>query len=226
MCRARWTVSEVARKNDTGRVAGKSTDELERWVDRRTVAGPDEPDSSMITWSTALQIVASAAAILAVVVALIRLNGLRSLSKMSSFDFVVTIAVGSIIASTVLSDSVSPLEGMLGVVALLFSQRLLARARVSANASVLVDNTPVVLMVGERMLDDTLARVRVTRDDIRGKLREANVIELSEVHVVVLESTGDISVLHGSGDKTLDGRLLEGVKGGDEALRELGGGAT
>jgi len=180
----------------------------------------------MITWSTALQIVASAAAILAVVVALIRLNGLRSLSKMSSFDFVVTIAVGSIIASTVLSDSVSPLEGMLGVVALLFSQRLLARARVSANASVLVDNTPVVLMVGERMLDDTLARVRVTRDDIRGKLREANVIELSEVHVVVLESTGDISVLHGSGDKTLDGRLLEGVKGGDEALRELGGGAT
>ena len=219
-------MSEVARKNDTGRVAGKSTDELERWVDRRTVAGPDEPDSSMITWSTALQIVASAAAILAVVVALIRLNGLRSLSKMSSFDFVVTIAVGSIIASTVLSDSVSPLEGMLGVVALLFSQRLLARARVSANASVLVDNTPVVLMVGERMLDDTLARVRVTRDDIRGKLREANVIELSEVHVVVLESTGDISVLHGSGDKTLDGRLLEGVKGGDEALRELGGGAT
>ena len=174
------------------------------------------------TWGGALQIALSAAGILVAVVALIRLNGLRSLSKMSSFDFAVTVAVGSMVASTLLSDSVSLLDGVVGVGALLLSQRLLARARVSAGASALVDNSPIILMVGERMVDEALARVRVTRDDLRGKLREANVIDLSEVHVVVFEATGDISVLHGSDGKALDARLLDGVEGGEEALRELG----
>lgn len=170
------------------------------------------------TWSDFWHITLSAAGILAAVVVMIRLNGLRSLSKMSSFDFAVTVAVGSIVATTLLSDSASLLDGAIGVAALLLSQRLVSYARVHANASILVDNQPIVLMVGEQMIDDALKRTRVTRDDIRGKLREANVIELSEVYAVVLESTGDISVLHGSEGKPLDARLLEGVANADYAI--------
>ena len=176
------------------------------------------------SWSDALRIVVSALGVLVAVVALIRLNGLRSLSKMSSFDFAVTVAVGSIVASTLLSATVALADGAIGIAALLLGQRLIARARASAGASALVDNTPVVLMVGERLLDEALARTRVTRDDVYGKLREANVIELSEVHAVVLESTGDISVLHGSDGKRLDARLLEGVDGA-EAVIGSGAGA-
>lgn len=163
------------------------------------------------SWSNIWQITFSAAGILAAVVILIRLNGLRSLSKMSSFDFAVTVAVGSIVATTLLSDSSSLLDGAIGVAALLLSQHLVSYARIHIGASALVDNQPIVLMAGDKMLEDALRRTRVTPDDVRGKLREANVIDLSEVYAVVLESTGDISVLHGSGDKPLDTRLLEGV---------------
>ncbi len=167
------------------------------------------------TWGGALQIAVSAAGILAVVVLLIRLNGLRSLSKMSSFDFAVTVAVGSIVASTLLSDTTSLLDGAIGAAALLLTQRVISYARVNVGASALVDNQPVVLMAGEHMRDDVLQRTRVTRDDILGKLREANVIDLSEVYAVVLESTGDISVLHGNDGKALDARLLKDVKGSE-----------
>ena len=167
------------------------------------------------TWSDAIHITVSAVGILATVVVLIRLNGLRSLSKMSSFDFAVTVAVGSIVASTLLSDSASLFDGAIGVAALLLTQRIVSYARVHAGASALVDNQPVLLMVGENMLDDALQRTRVTRDDIRGKLREANVTDLSEVYAVVLESTGDISVLHGKEGKILDARLMEDVKGSE-----------
>ena len=45
------------------------------------------------------------------------------------------------------------------------------------------------------------------------KLREANVFELSEVKAVVLETTGDISVLHSDSKKKIEDCLLEGVKG-------------
>jgi len=170
------------------------------------------------TWSDFWQITLSAMGILAAVVLLIRLNGLRSLSKMSSFDFAVTVAVGSIVATTLMSDSASLFDGAIGVAALLLSQRLVSMARVHFNASAVVDNQAIVLMVGETMLDDALVRTRVTRDDIRGKLREANVIDLSEVHAVVLESTGDISVLHGSDGKKLDARLLEGVANAEHVV--------
>ena len=99
-------------------------------------------------------------------------------------------------------------------------QRLVAVARKRANAS-FVDNRPAILMIGENMLDDVLTRTRVTADDVRGKLREANVIDLSEVHLVVLEATGDVSVLHGSDGVPLDARLVEGVEGANDALARL-----
>jgi hypothetical protein len=75
----------------------------------------------------------------------------------------------------------------------------------------LIDNTPTVLMVGQQMLDDHLRATRVTRGDVRAKLREANVLRYDQVHAVVLEKTGDISVLHGDGP--LDSDLLRDVRG-------------
>ena len=45
---------------------------------------------------------------------LTRIGGKRSFSKMSSFDFAITVASGAIIATTVLSKSVSLWDGIVG----------------------------------------------------------------------------------------------------------------
>ena len=58
-------------------------------------------------------------------------------------------------------------------------------------------------------LDDALAASRVTRADVHAKLREANALDLSRVRAVVLETTGDISVLHGD---AIDPVLLDEVR--------------
>ena len=165
-----------------------------------------------IDWTSFRTIVLSAACVLVAVIGAIRLNGLRSLSKMSSFDFAVTVAIGSVVASTVLGESPSVLEGATAVIALLLSQRLVAWARIRLGASALVDNSPIVLMRGTEMDEAALAKARITPDDVYGKLREANVTGLDQVRAVVLESTGDISVLHGPPDATLDERMLQGVE--------------
>ncbi len=65
-----------------------------------------------------------------------------------------------------------------------------------------VDNQPLVLMAGQRMLSDNLLQARMTQDDVRAKLREANVYNYESIRAVVFETTGDISVLHGEGDST------------------------
>lgn len=160
------------------------------------------------SWGQAGLIVLSVLLMVPAVIATIRLIGLRSLSKMSSFDFVVTVAIGSIVATTVATSSPFA-HGALGVFTLLSFQAAISFLRRRTRIERFIDNTPVLLMRDGVMIDAALDRERVTRSDVLAKLREANVLQMSDVRAVVLESTGDISVLHGS---VLDDVLLEGVR--------------
>jgi len=154
----------------------------------------------------------SAIGIYLLVIVLTRLFGKRSFSKMSSFDFAVTIAVGSIIASTLLSSSVTLFDGMVGLATVYVLQWLVAYMRKFKWFQNAVDNEPLLIMDGQKILYDNLRTAKVTEDDLKAKLREANVIQLSEVRAVIFETTGDIAVLHSAdSEKTLEPWLLEGV---------------
>ena len=141
-------------------------------------------------------IILTAIGIYVAVIVFTRIAGKRSFSKMSSFDFAMTVAVGSMIATTVLSKSVSLWDGIIGLGAvyiLQISVALLRRFKIVKKA---VDNAPLILMEGENIYYENLKKARVTEEDLRSKLRESNVIRLKEVRAVIFEATGDISVLH------------------------------
>ena len=141
-----------------------------------------------------------------------RIFGKRSFSKMSSFDFAMTVAVGSIIATTILSKSVSMSVGIVGLFSVYLLQISISLARRWEWVQHAVDNEPLLLMDGEIMLEDNMRKARVTEGDLRSKLREANVTRVSEVLAVVFETTGDISVMHRDDDKPLDVWLMKDVK--------------
>ena len=161
------------------------------------------------SWGEAGLVVASAAAMVVLVIVVIRVVGLRSLSKMSGFDFVVTVAIGSVVASTV-ATSTPIAQGFLAVAALLGVQAIIALIRLRGDDGSIVDNTPLLLMRDGELIPEAMCRARVTESDVRAKLREANVLTLSQVRAVVLETTGDISVLHGDGP--VDAALLDAVR--------------
>lgn len=145
------------------------------------------------------------------VIFVVRIIGLRTFSKMTAFDFVATVAVGSLLAgasqATAWGEFFQP---ALSISALLGVQYLIARARKTSDmVEYAVQNTPVILMRDGVISDAALKVTRVSEGDLAAKLREANVLDFSEVRAVVLETTGDISVLHG---ETLSPRLLEGVR--------------
>lgn len=133
------------------------------------------------------------------VVMLVRVNGLRSFSKMTNFDFVMTVAVGSLLAGASQSTTWRAFAQTLSAMATLFLvQYLSARLRKASNTfATLVQNTPVVLMRDGVIIHEALASTRVAQDDLIAKLREANVLDLSQVRAAILETTGDVSVLHG-----------------------------
>ncbi len=161
------------------------------------------------SWSSLGAVVVSAVVVLLSVIALIRVAGLRSLSKMSGFDFAVTVAIGSILGSTVAS-STPVADGVVAVGSLLGLQWLIAQLRRRSIGSQIVDNRPLLLMRDGEFIEGALDASRVTRADIFAKLRQANVTRLSDARAVILETTGDISVLHGSHE--IDDAVVQDVR--------------
>ncbi|CAL68575.1 DUF421 domain-containing protein [Christiangramia forsetii] len=157
-------------------------------------------------------IVLTAIGIYIAIIVYTRIAGKRSFSKMSSFDFAMTVALGSMIATTVLSKSVSLWEGVVGLGIVYILQILVAILRRYKIVRDVVDNAPLMLMDGKNILHHNLKKARVTEEDLRSKLREANVLRLKEVRAVIFEATGDISVLHtGDMDEELEDWLIKGV---------------
>ena len=175
--------------------------------------------------TTGPAILMSALSALGIFVALIvftRLAGLRSFSKLSTFDFAITVAFGTMLASTMLVEDPPLLRAIATLGVLYLIQYVVSKMRERLSfVSSMVDNKPLLLMAGPEILHDNLRKARVTEDDLHGKLRESNVIDYDQVRAVVMESTGDISVLHADpGGPDLNPNLLSGVRDADRLRKK------
>jgi uncharacterized membrane protein YcaP (DUF421 family) len=133
------------------------------------------------------------------VIVLVRVIGLRSFSKLTAFDFVVTLATGSLLATAASASGWQAYAQAIGAMAsLLAAQMVLAwLRRRSDRVRGLVENDPVLIAHEGRMLHGAMRRNRIAEADINSKMREADVRDLSQVRAIVLETTGDITVLTG-----------------------------
>ena len=168
-------------------------------------------------WLDVAMVLASTAAMYLAIILYTRLAGLRSFAKMSAFDFAMTVAVGSLFATAVVAPEPTILLALVALAGLYGGQWLIGYARQRSNpVRWALDNEPVLLMVGDRVLHEHLRQTQITEGDLRAKLREANVLNYAQVRAVVLETTGDISVLHTTdSSQKLDAGILEGVGGTD-----------
>ncbi len=144
------------------------------------------------------------------IILMVRVVGLRSFSKMTNFDFVTTVAMGSLLAGASQSkDSVGFLQSLAAMTSLFIVQFAVSKLRHNLPwFDRAVQNTPVFLLKDGVILHQALKTTRVTEDDLIAKLREAGVESITEVRAAVLETTGSISVL--AGEKVEEG-LLKGV---------------
>lgn len=80
------------------------------------------------------------------VITLVRLLGKRTISKLNPGDFIVTVAIGSVAASLILSGDISLTQGLAALVALIGLQAATEWATVySARLRLLADGKPVLL---------------------------------------------------------------------------------
>jgi uncharacterized membrane protein YcaP (DUF421 family) len=149
-----------------------------------------------IEWQQVLGISLSALGFYLGLMLFTRLMGLRSFSKLSSHDFAMTVGIGSILASTVLSDSPSLLQGLFAVAVLFVIQGVISiiRRKVKPLKS-LIDNQAIILMAHGEYFSDNLKEANLSTSDVQEVLRKNGLKSKSEVFAVIMETTGDMSVI-------------------------------
>ncbi|NWG47018.1 MAG: DUF421 domain-containing protein [Alphaproteobacteria bacterium] len=136
---------------------------------------------------------------------LLRVTGKRTLSKMNAFDFVVTVALGSTLASALLSSEVTLSEAFLAFALLCGLQYAVTFASVRSGViQRVVKAEPRLLYFRGTYLSRALRHERVTQEEILAAVRAQGKGELARVDAVVLETDGTFSVLSGAGDRPLD----------------------
>jgi uncharacterized membrane protein YcaP (DUF421 family) len=148
------------------------------------------------SWFSLLRVIVVGAAAYAALVVFIRLFGKRTLSKMNAFDFVVTVAFGSTLATVLLSKDVVLAEGLLALLLLCGLQFIVAYLSVrSRRVESMVKSEPTLLLYRGRFLDDAMRRERITKDEVMAALRSQGVGDVSFAEAAVLESDGSVSVM-------------------------------
>lgn len=127
---------------------------------------------------------------------LLRLSGKRTLSKWNAFDFIVTVAFGTVLGSILLSTDTSLIQGVLGFGLLLLLQFLITWFSVrSKDVQGLIKANPTLLLHQGKFQHNALKRERVTEGEIRAAIRANGGAALEDVEAVVLETDGSFSVI-------------------------------
>lgn len=126
----------------------------------------------------------------------LRLSGKRTLAKLNAFDFVVTVAIGSTLATVLLSPDVSFAEGALGLGLLVALQYVVATtSRRFPAVRRLVKSEPQVVMRDGALLHDVLRKERLNVEEVHQALRQSGIADTAGVAAVVLETDGSLSIL-------------------------------
>lgn len=147
-------------------------------------------------WESLLRTLVVGALTYVVLVAFLRVSGKRTLAKMNAFDLVVTVALGSTLATVLLSKDVALADGALAFALLIGLQFAVTWTSVRVRwVRRLVTGEPQLLLHRGAFLPRALRRARVTEDEIRAAIRAAGLASPAQVEAVVFETDGSFSVI-------------------------------
>ncbi|AJY44791.1 DUF421 domain-containing protein [Martelella endophytica] len=148
------------------------------------------------SWSGVARVLVIGPLAYVALVLMLRVSGQRTLSKLNAFDLVVTVALGSVLATVMLSRSVPLAEGAAALALLILLQFFITFFSVRWPAfDRLVKSEPALVFRDGRFLVDAMRRQRLTEDEVRSAIRAAGENEVDAIAAVILETDGSLSVV-------------------------------
>lgn len=148
------------------------------------------------SWQSLGQTAVAGAVAYAALLAFLRISGKRTLAKLNAFDLVVTVSVGSTLASVLTSKNLPLVDGILALGLLIGLQYLVAWLTVRLPwFERLVKSSPAAVFHHREFDSEAMRGQRLARDEVLMAVRSAGVHDLDRVFMVVLETDGSLNVL-------------------------------
>lgn len=147
-------------------------------------------------WSTIYRtlLVGTLAYFLLIVV--LRIFGKRILSKMNAFDFVVTVAFGSILATILTNSKLTLVDGMTALTLLVLLQYVLTKLTVNFNViNKIVKSEPALLYFKGQYDEHGMKKERVSKEELYQAARSSGFASMDDILAIILETNGEFSVL-------------------------------
>lgn len=166
------------------------------------------------SWSSLLRLLVVGTLAYGSLVVLLRVSGKRTLAKLNAFDLIVTVALGSTLATVLLTKSVALVDGVAAFALLAGLQYVVAFLSVrSRRFGALVKSEPTLLLHRGDFLERAMRGQRVTREEVVSALRSSGVGRPEDATAVVLETDGSLSVVPASAlPAEASATVLEGVR--------------
>ena len=130
-----------------------------------------------------------------VLILVIRLMGKRQIGEMEPAEFVVTMLVANLAAIPMQDGGIPLLTGLIPILTVLGVELVLSWLMLqSGPLRRLFCGKPILLIDNGKLLQGNLRLTRVTLDELMGKLREKDVLDISQVQYAILETDGNVSV--------------------------------
>ncbi len=148
------------------------------------------------SWNSILRTMVTGVAAYATLVLFLRISGKRTLAKLNAFDLVVTVALGSTLASIVVSRQVPLADGLVALALLIALQFAVAWSSVRWHGfEAVVKSSPSLLLYRGELRQEELLRQRVSPSEVEAAVRSAGLAGLAQAGAVVLETDGSFSVI-------------------------------
>ncbi|WP_054636533.1 DUF421 domain-containing protein [Thalassobacillus sp. C254] len=160
-------------------------------------------------WEGIIRVVIISLCIYPLLIFMLRISGKRTLSKMNMFDFIITIALGSTVATILLNEEVTYAEGVAALAMLIILQFIVTSLSVRVSAvNRLIKAEPRLLYYDGNFNIEAMKKERINKDEIKQAVRTNGQPSLHHVKAVVLETDGSLSVIQGEEE----GEALKDVK--------------
>lgn len=150
----------------------------------------------MFLLNISLAVVVRALIAFATLLIFTRILGKQEISRITFFDFVAAITMGSIAASLTVDLSTEAWAHWIGLFTwasiTLFLQWVTMKSRYALKY---IDDEPTVLIMNGQIMEDAMRKARFRLDDLTEHLRQKSVFDVSQVEFAVLERDGKVSVL-------------------------------
>lgn len=142
------------------------------------------------------RIVLTAVMVYVLVVLITKASGKRSTSQLNNFDWIVTVMIGSLGASTILLEEIPFIEGGASIVTLYLLQFLVTKyASISPQFSSVLLSEPRIVFYQGQYLPEAMRAERLTRQELECAMRTEGINSLNEIEAIVFESDAKLTII-------------------------------